>query len=345
MLGDLFPGFLSWGYTFGLIALAAMVGRAAHPRSSAARAADRMAAGRARGGGESAAPVAGRGADPARDRRRAGRPGGRCRYARGVRAGGPTIGLTGAPLLYYVILGRADLSLASGARGQQALVLAGVDPDRDRAADAARRCSRTAGGPRRSSRRPPAPGRSLAFGVYFLSGTGRSATPLHAFQGITFPLAVLAIEGLQMHPLGAVGAAALVVGPCSRWPRFRRRATSSTTPPSWRPRPRQRATSSPRDERDALKYLAKSPEPGGVITQGYLGALVPGHHRAPDPARRLPVVRARLHGRGVVAGKLFEGAERAIGEPAAARTKATLVLADCKAKGDLTASSASTSCP
>ncbi len=26
VLGDLFPGFLSWGYTFGLIALAALVG-------------------------------------------------------------------------------------------------------------------------------------------------------------------------------------------------------------------------------------------------------------------------------------------------------------------------------
>ena len=26
VLGDLFPGFLSWGYTFGLLALAAMVG-------------------------------------------------------------------------------------------------------------------------------------------------------------------------------------------------------------------------------------------------------------------------------------------------------------------------------
>ena len=42
----------------------------------------------------------------------------------------------------------------------------------------------------------------VAFGVYFLSGTGAAATPLHAFQGITFPLSVLAIEGLQMIPWG-----------------------------------------------------------------------------------------------------------------------------------------------
>src|SRR5690348_15915181 len=35
VLGDLFPGFLSWGYTFGLIALAAMVGGLlAHDRAS-----------------------------------------------------------------------------------------------------------------------------------------------------------------------------------------------------------------------------------------------------------------------------------------------------------------------
>ena len=35
VIGDLFPGFLSWGYTFGLIALAAMVVRAADLRPRA----------------------------------------------------------------------------------------------------------------------------------------------------------------------------------------------------------------------------------------------------------------------------------------------------------------------
>ena len=73
VLGDLFPGFLSWGYTFGLIALAAMVGGLLTYDSGAARAAGRVDAGSARSDREPAAPVAGRGADPARDRQRVDR--------------------------------------------------------------------------------------------------------------------------------------------------------------------------------------------------------------------------------------------------------------------------------
>ena len=37
VLGDLFPGFLSWGYVFGLIALAAMIAALVCLRSSARR--------------------------------------------------------------------------------------------------------------------------------------------------------------------------------------------------------------------------------------------------------------------------------------------------------------------
>jgi hypothetical protein len=110
VLGDLFPGFLSWGYTFGLIALAAMVGglltydRAVreqriawmpgllggiasllHPWQGEALIVLVLA-------GEAVMLLSG--------------PFTRKRF--GLAA--LTIGLTAAPLLYYVILTRADLS-------------------------------------------------------------------------------------------------------------------------------------------------------------------------------------------------------------------------------------------
>ena len=37
-----------------------------------------------------------------------------------------------------------------------------------------------------------------AFAIFLLSGTSLGATPLHAFQGITLPLGVLAVEGIQL---------------------------------------------------------------------------------------------------------------------------------------------------
>ncbi len=36
---------------------------------------------------------------------------------------------------------------------------------------------------------------AAALAIYILSASGLSATPLHAFDGITIPLAVLAVRG------------------------------------------------------------------------------------------------------------------------------------------------------
>ena len=44
--------------------------------------------------------------------------------------------------------------------------------------------------------------------IYFLSATALSATPLHAFNGITMPLAVLAVTGVQRAGLRAAPARA-----------------------------------------------------------------------------------------------------------------------------------------
>ena len=335
VLGDLFPGFLSWGYTFGLIALAALVGglltydralreqRIAwmpgvlgaiasllHPWQGEALIllviAGELVVWRSR-------PVT---------RRRVG-------------LSALTIALTGAPLLYYVILTRADLAwhLAREASKHHfplgSIVLA-IAPLALPALLAYRRRPTTFLAA--ATRAWPI----VAFGVYFLSGTGAAATPLHAFQGITFPLSVLAIEGLQ----------------AMRWSRLRRPQlvaalvlAVATIPATGYELYYAAKLAAPTDgngnfikadERDALKYLAKSREPGGVITQGYLGALVPEVTGRGTLLGDCLWSEPDCKGRGIVAGKLFKGelSNRSVGRLLHG-TKATWVLADCKAKGDL----------
>ena len=44
--------------------------------------------------------------------------------------------------------------------------------------------------------------------IYFFSATGLSATPLHAFDGITIPLAMLAVKGVRQQPVALAPARA-----------------------------------------------------------------------------------------------------------------------------------------
>ncbi len=83
VLGDLWPAFLSWGYVFGLLAIAAIVVALLRYDTRAPPRADRVAARGARCLRDAHAPVAGRAADHARDRRRARR---RRRYGRSTAA-------------------------------------------------------------------------------------------------------------------------------------------------------------------------------------------------------------------------------------------------------------------
>ena len=48
--------------------------------------------------------------------------------------------------------------------------------------------------------------------IYVFSATGLSATPLHAFDGISIPLAVLAVKGVQRTRLRGMPRARLVAG-------------------------------------------------------------------------------------------------------------------------------------
>ena len=183
---------------------------------------------------------------------------------------------TGVPLLYYAILGKADInwklaqlaskhafSFWSIALAVVPLLLPALVAYRKRPATFLAAATRT--------------WPLVAFGIFLLSGTSLGATPLHAFQGITLPLSVLAVEGLTLlgwrrlpRPvlIGAVLVGAVHdPGHASR---------SSRSPTAWPRRPSGTRTSSRPDEKRALDYLARDKDPGSVMTRSYLGALVPG---------------------------------------------------------------------
>ena len=275
VLGDLFPGFLTWGYVFGLLALAAMVwalviyedaretGRRLwvpgllgalatllHPWNGELLIGLVLAA-------ELVMLVS-------------------RRYARQhVRLTAATVIGTGIPLIYYAILGKTDInwklaqiaskhsfSFWSIALAVTPLLVPAIFAYLKRPTTFLAAATRTW---------PLA-----AFGIFLLSGTSLGATPLHAFQGITLPLAVLAVEGFQLlgwrrlpRPvlIGAV-AVALFTIPTTLKELSIAHTLAAPTPGN--------ANFIKRDERNAIEYLAHNKAPGSVMTRSYLGAAVPG---------------------------------------------------------------------
>jgi hypothetical protein len=111
--------------------------------------------------------------------------------------------------------------------------------------------------------------------IFVLSATELSATPLHSFEGITLPLSVLAVEGMQRAGFGrlryrvVIGclAVAAVTIPTVYWELRDAKTLAAPAPGN--------ANFITRGERDALRYLAADRTPGGVLTRFYLGAVVP----------------------------------------------------------------------
>jgi hypothetical protein len=275
VLGDLFPNFLTWGYVFGVLALAAMVwalvvydearvnGRRwwlpgllgalatlLHPWNGELLIFLVLAA--------EAVMLAMR------------------RYGREhLRLTAATLIGTGVPLLYYVILTKADVNwklaqIASKHSFPFAGILIAVLPLLVPALAAYR--TRPATFLAAATRTWPA----VAFGIFLLSGTSLGATPLHAFQGITIPLAVLAVEGIQLlgwrrlrHQMliGAV-AVGLFTIPTTVDELKIAHGLAAPTP--------ENANFIRPDENTALNYLASTNQPGSVMTRSYLGAVGPG---------------------------------------------------------------------
>jgi hypothetical protein len=367
VLGDLSPVFLTWGYVFGVMALAAMVaalvaygdararGRriwlpgmlgalasALHPWNGellialivAAEAVMLLGAwlGRER--------AAGRGG---RRMQRADRVVSRERFVRLLRGVSReqlvvlavAVGGTAIPLLYYAVLVKADISwnLAQQASKHSYpfwSIAVAIAPLLVPALVA--------------YRRPPATFLAAAtrvwpvaaFGIFLLSGTSLGATPLHAFQGITIPLAVLTVEGVQMlgwrrlprRMLIGTALVALFTIPATYYEVNEARINAAPTPGN--------SNFITRGERDALDYLARDREAGGVLTNYYLGDAVPGFTGRRTYVGDCLWSEPNCWGRAVNTGWLFGGSAT----PSAARsfvlgTGARFVLADCMTTADM----------
>jgi hypothetical protein len=185
-----------------------------------------------------------------------------------------TILVTGLPLLYYLILGKTDLSwqLARDASKHGFslwAILIALAPLAIPAAFGYR--GRSVSFLTVATRTWP----FAALAVWLLSATQLSATPLHAFNGVTIPLAVLAVQAsqrLRLHRLPrarTLAWAAIALGTVPSTAYLMRVGRELSAPTAQNP------NFIARDERSALRYLAKNRQAGGVLTSPYLGSAVP----------------------------------------------------------------------
>jgi len=242
---------------------------------------------------------------------------------------------TGIPLIYYALLGKTDLSwkLAQVASKHAfsfwAITIAIVPLLVPAAVAYTRRPTTFLAAATRTW--PLA-----AFAIFVLSGTSIGATPLHSFQGITIPLAVLAVEGLQIigwgriqRPVlaGAVLVALFTIPTTFEELKIAQGLAAPTT---------NNANFIKPNERDALNYLENLKQPGSVLTRSYLGAYVPG-----KTGRRSYVGDCLWSEPGCLtltgnANTLFQGSlTPADAQKLVLNSGARFVLADCQTTADL----------
>ncbi len=241
-----------------------------------------------------------------------------------------TVAIIVAPLVYYLLLGHLDLSwrlarmagshafsfgsIALGAAPLAILAALGYKGRPDGFLELALRLWVP-----------------VAVVIYGVSITGLGAAPLHAVNGITIPLAVLAVKGVQrtrLHAirhgrLMAVFAIGLFVVPANVWSMATAHRYVDPTPGN--------ANFITHDERRALNYLAADPTPGGVLTQFYLGETVPGVTGRSTFVGNCLWSEPTCIPRSLAADGVFRGTD----SPAAARrlvkqTGARFVLASCR---------------
>lgn len=250
---------------------------------------------------------------------------------------GVTLVLIALPLLYYGILGHTDESWKLARNGSKHAfslwtILLGVAPLLVPALFAYRR--RPQNFIALSARVWPL----AALVVYVLSATALSATPLHAFDGITIPLAVLAVEAVAQLDWGrvprrgvlAVLVIAAVTIPATVWEMDNARSLAAPTDGN--------ANFIKADERRALDAVARDPQPGGVLTRFYLGAYVPAKTGRRTFVGHCLWSQPDCGGRARAAQSLFDGTIA----PAAARsfvrkTGAHFVVSDCDTTDDIAA--------
>ena len=336
LLGDEWLPFLTWGYPFALLAIAALI--------AALLAYDRA---RAEGRISWAAPALGLFASLAHpwqgevliltvigaEAFRWNRP---TNFRRWLGLPAVTVIATAIPLLYYELLYRLDdnwhnAQLASKQDYSLSGILVPLLPLLVAAALAYRRR------PRNFIEAATRAWPLAALAIFALSQTGLAGAPLHAFNGITIPLAILAVEGVQQLgfrrlPGWRLAGAALVAAatiPAS--------VSTVSLANSWVRPYTYRATFIPRGERRAFRYLEKNRAHGGVLARAtYVGLIVPaetGRHTYVGPCLwSQPNCGERV----VETANLFTGAVSPAHAQAFVRsTGARFLLADCNSHADL----------
>ncbi|MEO8968576.1 MAG: hypothetical protein ABI355_13180 [Solirubrobacteraceae bacterium] len=334
IVGDMMPGWLSWGYPFGLMAVALIVFALLGYDRARSEARTAWVPGLLGGLASTLHPWQGEllilivvMVELVRWREHRG--------GRGLGLPVATLILTGLPLVYYLGLGHLDLSWGLAREASKhsfslGSILLGIAPlaivallgyrGRPRSfLELITRCW------------PPS-----ALLIWVLSATELGATPLHAFNGITMPLAVLAVLGVARSPrrvpharlVTAVVLAAATIPANVYAIAVAHQFTAPTA---------GNANFITRDEHDALAYLRRDPDDGGVLTQFYLGEAVPAQTGRHTLVGDCLWSEPRCMPRSLTADALFTGAL----SPGEARSfvlssGARFVLASCNAPANLT---------
>jgi hypothetical protein len=345
VIGDVFPAFLTWGYPFALMAVAAAIfALLAYDRARAAAKfgwAPALLAGLA----GSLHPwqaelliliVLGAELSDLRGVRATGvQPRVLLRSVRLRLAAATLVGAV-LPLLYYVALGKLDISwqlarLASKHSFPVLTIAVAIGPLLLVALLGYRGAA--AGFLGRATRIWPA----AAFVIYMLSSTTLGATPLHAFDGITVPLALLAVAGWRGLRWGrgrsrrALGAALVVLGtlPATVYELASERTFVAPTSGN--------ANFITRDESRALAFLRRDRQRGGVMTRFYLGAVVPARTGRPTYVGDCIWSQPSCSPRAIDVQSLLDDALPTVAARLlVASSHARFVLADCQAHAGLT---------
>jgi hypothetical protein len=235
-----------------------------------------------------------------------------------------------APLVYYFVLSQADDSWKLAAevndfpRWPWWVTVIGLLPLALPAAFAYRRPARDFG--------------DIALRVWPVAGLAifyqpAGTFPFHAFQGLSFPLSILAMlaarEWLGDRPVPVAGAVAVVLAFCVLGTAYRANELREAVNLG-----RQPFFLEP-DEREALRYLESRPEPGGVLTPVYSGIVLPAYTGretyigagswTPDADRRREDTEALFGGRMGPAE-----ARRLV-----RRSRARFLYSDCHGRADI----------
>jgi hypothetical protein len=173
--------------------------------------------------------------------------------------------------------------------------------------------------------------------IFGFSQTGLAGAPLHAFNGITIPLAILAVEGVQQLGLRRLPRWRLVGTALVAAATIPASVSTISLANSWVRPWKYRATFIARGERRALRYLANDPRRGGVLAAAHIGLVVPAETRRHTYVGLCLWSQPQCGARMASTNRLLSGGYSAARAQAFVRsTGARFLLQDCNSHANLT---------